>query len=864
MATTDLKFELGPPISDIEPYIRTLPPEVSSHGTQFRYQNFEGGALNHNIDTGEVFEIHGAIFAKWGELIYAAHDLGLVTSDEREAAFSPIGTEGRVSDFEGGHIHWHRTGGHGGESYETHGAIDAVYCAEGGSGGDIGFPVSDEYVNPSGYPQSDFEGGYVTTTDGVNYQAYEKGDTTPPTLTIEQPIYLHDNMIDLSGTAYDVSGILNDEVWIMIVSDEFDYCRYFPAPYCPASQTWSVSDVPVGYGNNEITVYAQDTNHNIAEETTSIYLAHPDFRFVQITDVHFKTASSLYTFTNILDATGNLNPKPAILLLTGDLVDCNNKWYLWAFKTTLDKYISQEKMKGYDIAVYCIPGNHDRRGCVNLFEDDHLVNYHNYITPPGPDISEDDYLIKPDNFTFEYGGYLFIGLDSGSDWSVEDPQNPKTPEGSGLEDDQYNCLRESDIENHPKKIVFMHHPVINEGNDEGFNVVPNLCPEKGGNDMCIGAYRCPLIDYCINHGVQLVLTGHTHYDMVFDGENKDPISVHTDKRPLFVQTAAAKDGWYRIIDVKNGVTYPRVTSKAEPRSSLLAQTHCPVHLHAYDSQGRYTGLNASGGVETNIPDSFYIGRCNYSDPNETETILLYNTTEEYRFEIVANLTEEEKASPEIESFNFMVEQQTDDTRTTIAHLSVPLTENTTATLPINLTTTAYTMEIDNNGDGATDETRDPDFTETNYAPTAAIIAPETGSIYDVSEPVEFNGTGRDPEDGILTNFSLVWYSDINGVIGAGERFSTANLSCGAHMITLMANDSTGLTSTCHVALTITNDRTPGDLNGDGYITSADAAIALAIAVGSRPCDDAMLTAADVSGDGKVTSLDALMILQGCG
>ena len=67
-ATTDIEFELGPPVSDIEPYIHTLPPEVSSHGTQFRYQNFEGGALEHNVDTGEVFEVHGAIFAKWCEL----------------------------------------------------------------------------------------------------------------------------------------------------------------------------------------------------------------------------------------------------------------------------------------------------------------------------------------------------------------------------------------------------------------------------------------------------------------------------------------------------------------------------------------------------------------------------------------------------------------------------------------------------------------------------------------------------------------------------------------------------------------------------------------------------------------------------
>jgi len=45
------------------------------------------------------------------------------------------------------------------------------------------------------------------------------------------------------------------------------------------------------------------------------------------------------------------------------------------------------------------------------------------------------------------------------------------------------------------------------------------------------------------------------------------------------------------------------------------------------------------------------------------------------------------------------------------------------------------------------------------------------------------------------------------------------------------------------------------------LTPADAAIALEIAAGSRPCDPTTLAAADVSGDGQVTSLDALMILQ---
>jgi parallel beta-helix repeat protein len=48
----------------------------------------------------------------------------------------------------------------------------------------------------------------------------------------------------------------------------------------------------------------------------------------------------------------------------------------------------------------------------------------------------------------------------------------------------------------------------------------------------------------------------------------------------------------------------------------------------------------------------------------------------------------------------------------------------------------------------------------------------------------------------------------------------------------------------------------GDLNRDGSLTPADAAIVLAFAAGG-----AHDSAADVSGDGKVTSLDALMILQ---
>jgi len=48
----------------------------------------------------------------------------------------------------------------------------------------------------------------------------------------------------------------------------------------------------------------------------------------------------------------------------------------------------------------------------------------------------------------------------------------------------------------------------------------------------------------------------------------------------------------------------------------------------------------------------------------------------------------------------------------------------------------------------------------------------------------------------------------------------------------------------------------GDLNCDGKVTPADAAIVLRMAVSGECSEEA-----DVSGDHKVTSLDALMILQ---
>ena len=89
---------------------------------------------------------------------------------------------------------------------------------------------------------------------------------------------------------------------------------------------------------------------------------------------------------------------------------------------------------------------------------------------------------------------------------------------------------------------------------------------------------------------------------------------------------------------------------------------------------------------------------------------------------------------------------------------------------------------------------------------------------------------------------------------------------GEYAISIVATDWVGnnVSYALQVTLSDSGENLHGDLNRDGILTPTDAAIALQIAVGSRPCDDVMLAAADVSNDGSVTSLDALMILQAAG
>jgi len=103
-------------------------------------------------------------------------------------------------------------------------------------------------------------------------------------------------------------------------------------------------------------------------------------------------------------------------------------------------------------------------------------------------------------------------------------------------------------------------------------------------------------------------------------------------------------------------------------------------------------------------------------------------------------------------------------------------------------------------------------------------------------------------DGIWqTNTTSKYYNATGFAPGTSHEIAT-------HTVDVSGNVNTSWVN--HTATTAPAILVRGDLNRDGILTPADAAIALQLAASGAHND-----AADVSGDGCVTSLDALMILQ---
>jgi hypothetical protein len=127
-----------------------------------RFNHFQNGSIYYHPQTG-VYEVHGAIHAKWSEIGWERGALGYPTTDETGC---PDGT-GRFNHFQNGSIYWRPEIG----ARETHGAIGARWAALGWERSYLGYPTSDEEIwidqaTNTGGRRNRFQRGRIEWTGG--------------------------------------------------------------------------------------------------------------------------------------------------------------------------------------------------------------------------------------------------------------------------------------------------------------------------------------------------------------------------------------------------------------------------------------------------------------------------------------------------------------------------------------------------------------------------------------------------------------------------------------------------------------------------------------------------------------------------
>ena len=106
--------------------------------------------------------------------------------------------------------------------------------------------------------------------------------------------------------------------------------------------------------------------------------------------------------------------------------------------------------------------------------------------------------------------------------------------------------------------------------------------------------------------------------------------------------------------------------------------------------------------------------------------------------------------------------------------------------------------------------------------------------------------------------TLIWTSSDEGVATVSRTGIVTALSVGETTIRATSVDGNFY---AEITVTVTAKAQLGDVNGDGYIDSADAMLCLRSAVGLKKLTEEQKSAADVNKDGFVDAGDAIKILR---
>jgi len=273
------------------------------------------------------------------------------------------------------------------------------------------------------------------------------------------------------------------------------------------------------------------------------------YTFIHLSDMHVSNIPFEDSDTNAQyyqcysKEFANLNPKPAFVVVSGDVSNCGNQspdgmypvFTQYLYPPTLtnpgigDYFIDSART----IPIYFVPGNHEYWvALVNPpVSNDSLPYYKQYVTP------DTDYAITTDLA-------VIVFLRSGPDSTI----TPQDKKGKGLSDQQCTYLRDIlRIHSDKHKIIVMHHPAVNAigTNSDG---TPFTGVITSPDDCSIANNRNTFLDICDSNHVDVVLDGHEHQNVVANRSGQ-VIAENGSDSTRYVQTAAAFNRSYRIITV---------------------------------------------------------------------------------------------------------------------------------------------------------------------------------------------------------------------------------------------------------------------------------------------------------------------------
>ncbi len=198
-------------------------------------------------------------------------------------------------------------------------------------------------------------------------------------------------------------------------------------------------------------------------------------RILHMSDIHIGASGTIENYIKAIELSNFLNPD--IVIHTGDIGEIHDSSYYFEYLDTTSKFYNP---------VFTIPGNHDYYYFLG-FPDTCLI-YQTIVNP---------YV----NFYTEYGDYLFIFVNTGKD-NIFGNFSSRC---YGLTQEQLNWIEDL-LRNHFRskvKIVSMHGPYFSQRNS--------------GIDNAVNRYgKFEFLNLCSAFEVNMVLSGHTHLNEVFD------------------------------------------------------------------------------------------------------------------------------------------------------------------------------------------------------------------------------------------------------------------------------------------------------------------------------------------------------------